>query len=224
MYHRPSDADLCIDFVKCECDVDPVASVAIDEFGYFVTRRHGDDFHRMVAFARLGGQRCLCMRALEMYRGERNRSPKKGMGFQSLTDFKDWQLPIEWQESPRFLAGLRLRRRLPKLDPRSLCWSGSPSSWLASALKSRGWLATDWSVPGVTSIDVSVTRRSPTGATRAARARFSHRDGTAWFDCRVYSFGGIDDRPYVLDPRSPNSLVVGVEAILLMHGFDRRVE
>jgi hypothetical protein len=212
MYHRPTDADPGLDFARCRCDSesDPSASVAIDEFGYFSVRQHADDFYRLAALAQLGGQRCLCLQARELY-VDRSECRPRGR-----------YVPREWQDSRCFLPGLRLRRRLPKFDSELIHHGGTALDWLANALKARGWLTeivkAKYGDPVMKAWCWSTNR--PIVAICSVT---SHT--TLDLICRVTSRADnfLVKGYFLVNGRCRGQLFVGVEAILLAHGFDRRV-
>jgi hypothetical protein len=202
--HRLRDANPYFDFATCECDVNPGASVAIDEFGYFAVRNHENDFSRLIALDRLGGQGCLCLRALRIYRG-------LGPYWTNLS------LSLAWASSRSLLLGLRLRRHLPKLDMElfrdySLC-----PDWLANALLTRGWSAEvkRGDVSDIPSVDIgSGPSRKPVFARCVWRSRAPQ------LICRVLTKSGLTTE-YTLDHRLRGHMFVGIEAALLANGFKR---
>jgi hypothetical protein len=219
MHHKHCDADPRLDAVRCDCDRYPRAGVAIDEFGYFVVRDHGDDFHRMVALARLGGQECRCVRAWELYSGQPELRPHEQL-FPSTVS--------EWHDTKKLVVGLRLRRRLPKVDYKDLGWADdSVTYWATRVLRIRGWQSEAVWVSNGTLL-MKIWCRLPR---KFVLATFEFATTSFRFECKMVICQPSDSQPsdtphqpYYVNARSYGQAIVSIEAILLMHGFDRRVE
>jgi hypothetical protein len=126
VYHRPSDANRELDLQSFSSFGEP-CSARVDEFGYIKCGHSWQDFGRVLALYRLGGEPCGCL--LDWLNWQRT----------------DYRLAYHCRTSVGDLSflqsGLVRRRRLPKLlvDSTWDASGGNASTTIANILRSRGW-------------------------------------------------------------------------------------